>query len=162
MPGYADKLGDWNSSAGSTCADLVSKHIFALDVGDGNGWNITDVSFDANVTCRGCGGSSTMTGKQAYKGKSYDLAPCAMVPTVLAIAGAIMVKSMTTAGLGPDATASVQPTQGTPRTTTTPVTASTQNSSSRVPLLCVLLCILALDCLLVGTLRRRTAMQGIS
>jgi len=160
-PGCADKLGDWNSSAGSPYADFISKSYFALDVGDANRWNITDGSFDANVPCRGCGGSSTVTGTQAYEGKSYDMAPCAMVPTVLAVAGAIIVKSMTTARTGPDAIANVQPTQGTQETSPTAVTTTTQNSSSRVPCLCIFLGILAFDCLLVGALRRRTAMQGI-
>merc|ERR1740121_3475958 len=87
-PGCADKPGDWKSSIGSTCADYVSKSYCTADGGYGSGWDkSTDGSFDdwavngvaANVACCGCGGGSTVTGKQACQGHSYDEATCAAV-----------------------------------------------------------------------------------
>jgi len=65
--------------------------------------------------------------------------------TALAVAGAIMAKSTTTGGPGPDTTASVQPTLG---AQTTAVTTTTENSSSSLLWLWILLGILALCCLL--------------
>jgi len=67
--------------------------------------------------------------------------------TALAVAGAIMAKSTTTGGPGPDTTASVQPTLGA-QTTALAVTTTTENSSSSLLWLWILLGILALCCLL--------------
>merc|ERR1740129_1224121 len=67
--------------------------------------------------------------------------------TALAVAGAIMAKSTTTGGPGPDTTAIVQPTLGA-QTTALAVTTTTENSSSSLLWLWILLGILALCCLL--------------
>merc|ERR1712222_276625 len=199
------KLADWKSTAGSTCADYVSKAWCTSDGGYGSGWDkSTDGSFDdwavngvaATVACCGCGGGSTVTGRQACQGHSYDKATCEAVgccrwnvllgcrandadaqcysdnpcdttvapgpsppgpgkkgiiggviagAAALAVAGAIMGKSTTTAGPTLVTTGSGPTTQGqqTPAVTTT-----TENSSSSLLWLWILLGILALCCLL--------------
>merc|ERR1740129_2430875 len=38
-PGCSDKPGDWKSSAGTTCADYVSKAYCTADGGYGSGWD---------------------------------------------------------------------------------------------------------------------------
>merc|ERR1719237_1961664 len=87
-PGCDDKPADWKSTAGSTCADYVSKAWCTSDGGYGSGWDkSTDGSFDdwavngvaATVACCGCGGGSTVTGRQACQGHSYDKATCEAV-----------------------------------------------------------------------------------
>merc|ERR1712060_158723 len=87
-PGCDDKPADWKSTAGSTCADYVSKAWCTSDGGYGSGWDkSTDGSFDdwavngvaATVACCGCGGGSTVTGRQACQGHSYDKATCESV-----------------------------------------------------------------------------------
>merc|ERR1719463_362679 len=85
-PGCVDKPGDWKSSYGSTCADYISKSWCTADGGYGSGWVSDDDwgTFDtwavngvaANVACCGCGGGSTVTGKQACQGHKYDKATC--------------------------------------------------------------------------------------
>merc|ERR1719291_561095 len=85
-PGCVDKPGDWKSSYGSTCADYVSKSWCTADGGYGSGWVSDDDwgTFDtwavngvaATVACCGCGGGSTVTGKQACQGHKYDKATC--------------------------------------------------------------------------------------
>merc|ERR1712060_213498 len=197
-PGCDDKPADWKSTAGSTCADYVSKAWCTSDGGYGSGWDkSTDGSFDdwavngvaATVACCGCGGGSTVTGRQACQGHSYDKATCEAVgccrwnvllgcrandadaqcysdnpcdttvapgpgkkgviggviagAAALAVAGAIMGKSTTTAE--PGTTGSGQTTQG---QQTTAVTTTTENSSSSLLWLWILLGILALCCLL--------------
>merc|ERR1712032_1314625 len=82
MPGCVDKPGDWKSSYGSSCADYVSKSWCTPDGDYGSGWGSNDEwgTFDtwavngvaANVACCGCGGGSTVSGKQACQGHSYD------------------------------------------------------------------------------------------
>merc|ERR1711862_386225 len=68
-----------------TCADYVSKAWCTSDGGYGSGWDkSTDGSFDdwavngvaATVACCGCGGGSTVTGKRACEGHSYDKDTC--------------------------------------------------------------------------------------
>merc|ERR1740123_474138 len=74
------------SSSGSTCADYVSKAYCTADGGYGSGWD-DSCTFDdwavngvaATVACCGCGGGSTVTGKQACQGHSYDNATCEAV-----------------------------------------------------------------------------------
>merc|ERR1712032_4148 len=85
-PGCSDKPGDWMSSSGSTCADYVSKAYCTADGGYGNGWDDSSTFDDyavngvaATVACCGCGGGSTVTGKQACQGHSYDKAACEAV-----------------------------------------------------------------------------------
>merc|ERR1711862_19941 len=87
-PGCDDKPADWKSTAGSTCADYVSKAWCTSDGGYGSGWDkSTWGTFDtwavhgaaATVACCGCGGGSTVTGKQACQGHSYDKATCEAV-----------------------------------------------------------------------------------
>merc|ERR1712060_857304 len=87
-PGCDDKPADWKSTAGSTCADYVSKAWCTSDGGYGSGWDkSTDGSFDdwavngvaATVACCGCGGGSTVTGRQACQGHSHDKATCEAV-----------------------------------------------------------------------------------
>merc|ERR1712032_526640 len=87
-PGCDDKPADWKSTAGSTCADYVSKAWCTSDGGYGSGWDKSvDGSFDdwavngvaATVACCGCGGGSTVTGRQACQGHSYDKATCESV-----------------------------------------------------------------------------------
>merc|ERR1711897_102035 len=89
MPGCVDKPGDWKSSYGSTCADYVSKSWCTADGDYGSGWVVNDEwgTFDtwavngvaANVACCGCGGGSTVSGKKACQGHSYDKATCEAV-----------------------------------------------------------------------------------
>merc|ERR1719410_2533530 len=189
------------SSSGSTCADYVSKAYCTADGGYGSGWDDSSTFDDyavngvaATVACCGCGGGSTVTGRQACQGHSYDKAACEAVgccrwnvllgcrandadaqcysgnpcdTTVApgpsppgpgkkvvggliaggiiagAIGAAVMGKSTTTGGPGPDTTASA--TQG---QQTTAVTTTTENSSSSFLWLWILLGILALCCLL--------------
>merc|ERR1739838_218226 len=87
-PGCDDKPAGWKSTAGSTCADYVSKAWCTSDGGYGSGWDkSTDGTFDdwavngvaATVACCGCGGGSTVTGRQACQGHSYDEATCEAV-----------------------------------------------------------------------------------
>merc|ERR1711897_12012 len=200
MPGCVDKPGDWKSSYGSTCADYVSKSWCTPDGDYGSGWVFNDEwgTFDtwavngvaANVACCGCGGGSTVSGKKACQGHSYDKATCEAVgccrwnmllgcrakdgdaqcysgnpcdttvapgpsppgpgkkgiiggviagAAALAVAGANMGKSTTTAE--PGTTVSWQTTQG---QQTTAVTTTTENSSSSLLWLWILLGILAL------------------
>merc|ERR1712032_1162978 len=91
-PGCDDKPADWKSTAGSTCADYVSKAWCTSDGGYGSGWDkSTDGSFDdwavngvaATVACCGCGGGSTVTGRQACQGHSHDTATPTMVETAV-------------------------------------------------------------------------------
>merc|ERR1712048_1516726 len=68
------------------CADYVSKAWCTPDGDYGSGWVFNDEwgTFDtwavngiaANVACCGCGGGSTVTGKQACQGHSYDKSTC--------------------------------------------------------------------------------------
>merc|ERR1739838_127534 len=85
-PGCTDTPSDWKSSAGSTCADQVSKAYCTADGGYGSGWGDSGTFDDwavngvaATVACCGCGGGSTVTGKQACQGHSYDEATCEAV-----------------------------------------------------------------------------------
>merc|ERR1719412_3588735 len=74
------------SSAGTTCADYVSKAYCTADGGYGSGWDDSSTFDDwavngvaATVACCGCGGGSTVTGRQACQGHSYDKATCEAV-----------------------------------------------------------------------------------
>jgi len=74
------------SSSGSTCADYVSKAYCTADGGYGSGWDDSSTFDDyavngvaATLACCGCGGGSTVTGKQACQGHSYDKATCEAV-----------------------------------------------------------------------------------
>merc|ERR1712241_1503966 len=85
-PGCSDKPGDWKSSAGTTCADYVSKAYCTADGDYGSGWDDSSTFDDwavngvaATVACCGCGGGSTVTGKQACQGHSYDKTTCEAV-----------------------------------------------------------------------------------
>merc|ERR1712241_302434 len=69
-----------------TCADYVSKAYCTADGGYGSGWDDSSTIDDyavngvaATLACCGCGGGSTVTGKQACQGHSYDKATCEAV-----------------------------------------------------------------------------------
>merc|ERR1712032_985213 len=114
------------------------------DWGTFDTWAVNGVA--ANVACCGCGGGSTVTGKVACQGHSYDKATCDAVGVIAgAIGAAVMGKSTTTM---PGTTGGGVTTQGVGTTAATTTTENSGDSSSSLLWLWILLGILALCCLL--------------
>merc|ERR1719373_1116189 len=86
-PGCSDTPSGWKGTEGSTCADYGAKQWCTADGGYGSGWKNEWGKFDkwtvngvsADVACCVCGGGSTISGKQACQGHSYDKNACAAV-----------------------------------------------------------------------------------
>jgi len=138
-PGCADKPSDSKSSSGCTCAHYVSKSYCIADGCYSGGW-FDSSTFDdsavngvaATVARCGCGGGSTVNGKQVCQGHSFDKATCEAVrccrwdvllgcrandkdAQCYSATVGTTGKSMTTAGPGPDTTASAQTKRGAER-----------------------------------------------